>query len=134
MKVLRQRVVQILTNPKLTEETRISAIEILSSLTKNDCFLNIVEEPEQNLFPTSQWEMLKSLLNFNNMEEDNKLVMTTHSPYIINYLTLAIKANFVYLKATNSSNSGELTKKINKIVPLNSRVKSSEVVIPIMNI
>lgn len=129
MKILRQRIIKVLTNPKLTEELRLSAIEILSSLTKNDCFINIVEEPEQNLFPTSQWSILKSLLNFNNMEEDNKLILTTHSPYIINYLTLAIKANFVYKKMIDTVNNIELSKKINDIVPLNSRVNSTDVVI-----
>jgi predicted ATPase len=133
MKILRQRVFKVLTNPKLTEELRLSAIEILSSLTKNDCFINIVEEPEQNLFPTSQWSMLKSLLKFNNMEDDNKLIMTTHSPYIINYLTLAIKAKFVYQKIINSNNTIELIKKLEDVVPLTSLVKSEDVLIYELN-
>lgn len=129
MKTLRQRVIKVLTNPKLTEELRLSAIEILSSLTKNDCFINIVEEPEQNLFPTSQWSILKSLLEFNNMESDNKLIMTTHSPYIINYLTLAIKASFVHKKIIDTINSIDLIKKLESIVPLKSMVNSYDVVI-----
>jgi predicted ATPase len=129
MKALRDRVFKIITNNKLPEELRNAAIDILSSLTKNDCFMNIVEEPEQNLFPTSQWEILKSLLEFNNLNEDNKLLMTTHSPYIINYLTLAVKTNFVYEKVQNSNKRDELTKMLNKIVPIKSRVNSSETVI-----
>ncbi len=65
-------------------------------------FVNIVEEPEQNLFPTSQRLLLNSLLAFNT--GDNILVMTTHSPYLINYLTLAVKAEMVKAKL-NTENS-----------------------------
>ncbi len=92
-------------------------------LTK--CFINIVEEPEQNLFPTSQRHILNSLLEFNNQSEGNKLIMTTHSPYMINYLSIAIQAG--YLK--DKIKSDELLKRLKAIVPLNSTVKASDVVI-----
>lgn len=134
MKALRQRVFKVLKNEKLPEELRLSAIDILSSLTNNDCFINIVEEPEQNLFPTSQWDILKKLLEFNNIDEDNKLIMTTHSPYIINYLTLSIKANFIYNKIQNAnSNKDELLRKLNLVVPIKSKISSSDVVIYELN-
>ncbi|MDR2810854.1 MAG: ATP-binding protein [Tannerellaceae bacterium] len=64
----------------------------MSARFTKTAFINIVEEPEQNLFPTSQWKMLQSLLEFNKMNNGNKLILTTHSPYLINYLTLAVKA------------------------------------------
>jgi hypothetical protein len=51
--------------------------------------------------------------------------MTTHSPYIINYLSIAIQAG--YLK--DKIKSKELLKKLNTIVPLISAVKASDVVI-----
>ena len=69
--------------------------DIIESKYKNSLFVNIVEEPEQNLFPTSQRKMLNSLLEFNNLSTGNKLIMTTHSPYLINYLTLCVKAEMV---------------------------------------
>ncbi|MGM2628803.1 hypothetical protein ACS2QL_30075, partial [Bacillus cereus group sp. Bce038] len=74
MQTLRTRILSILRNEKLTEDLRNQAIELLSSVTKNDCFVNIVEEPEQNLFPTSQRSILQSLLEFNNLNEGNKLI------------------------------------------------------------
>jgi predicted ATP-binding protein involved in virulence len=92
-------------------------------------FINIVEEPEQNLFPSSQKSMLESLLEFNNMNEGNKLIMTTHSPYLINYLTLTVKAETVKLKL-NSQNS---LAKLAKIVPLQSTIKSDDLVIYELN-
>lgn len=58
----------------------------------NGCFMNIVEEPEQNLFPESQMKNLDFLLDAANRNKNNKLILTTHSPYILSYTTLAAKA------------------------------------------
>lgn len=67
----------------LTDEQRRIALSAVSSQFNKTAFINIVEEPEQNLFPVSQRNMLYSLLEFNNYSAENKLVITTHSPYII---------------------------------------------------
>ena len=79
--------------------------------------LNIIEEPEQNLFPTSQQGMLYKLLEFNNKVKDNQLIITTHSPYIINYLMLAIKASEIERKAKANK---DVKSKIYEIVPENA--------------
>lgn len=86
-------------------------------------FVNIVEEPEQNLFPSSQRELLNSLLAFNN--ENNKLIMTTHSPYLINYISLAVKANELKHKIKSKEHSA----KLDEIVPLNATVDPKELAI-----
>ncbi|MGI5084537.1 AAA family ATPase [Treponema putidum] len=56
----------------------------------NSCFINIVEEPEQNLFPASQVVILNDLIMNLNKASNNLLIITTHSPYILsainNYL------------------------------------------------
>lgn len=91
----------------------------------NKCFLNVVEEPEQNLFPSSQWGMLKCLLEFNNKNDGNKLIITTHSPYIINYLSVAIQADYLKSKIQKV----DLIKKLDNIVPLNSTIEHSEAAI-----
>jgi len=82
-------------------------------------FVNIVEEPEQNLFPTSQRLLLNSLLAFNN--GSNMLIMTTHSPYLINYLTLAVKADIV-----KNSIDDEAKSKLKGIVPDESTVSAED--------
>ena len=69
--------------------------ERISPIITYTSFVNIVEEPEQNLYPNSQRSILYSLLSMNNLSDQNKLLMTTHSPYLINYLTLAVKAEQV---------------------------------------
>jgi predicted ATPase len=103
--------------------------DIIESKYKNSLFVNIVEEPEQNLFPTSQRKMLNSLLEFNNLSTGNKLIMTTHSPYLINYLTLCVKAEMV----KSNMNSDDSLNKIAKIVPLESTVKADDLVIYELN-
>ena len=88
-------------------------------------FINIVEEPEQNLFPTSQKNLLYRLLEYNNTVSSNKLVVTTHSPYIINYLTLAVQAQELYEKA----GYGDTKTEIFTVVPEKSLVAAHDVVI-----
>lgn len=111
-------VAEIYDNKKLSDDQRRSAINALSDRFAKTYFVNIVEEPEQNLFPTSQWEMLKSLLEINNMSSGNKLFITTHSPYIINYLALFVKA----YNLLNERIANAIKEQINRIVPISSKV------------
>ena len=83
-----------LTNDKKT-------LQQLSNILKQflpSCFINIVEEPEQNLFPTTQAQVLYELLKYKNENENNKLIITTHSPYILTSLNNAIFAKDVFNK------------------------------------
>ena len=116
---------EIYSNETLTSEQRRAALSVVSSKFNKTAFINIVEEPEQNLFPTSQQQMLNSLLALNNLNEGNKLIMTTHSPYLINYLTLAVEAD--RLKAIVKTEP--LKGKLNKIVPLHSTLDGNDLVI-----
>lgn len=88
-------------------------------------FVNIVEEPEQNLFPSSQRLLLNSLLAYNN--GNNILIMTTHSPYLINYLTLAVEADKLKEKVKKSST--ELKNRFSKIIPFNSTLSGNDLVV-----
>ena len=89
---------KILNDKNLSEKQKqitISKISALSKKFNKKAFVNIVEEPEQNLFPVSQMQMIKSLVSICNQNEDSKLIISTHSPYIlasINNLILAEKA------------------------------------------
>jgi predicted ATPase len=118
-------VAEIWSNDNLTDEQKRIALSVLSSKFNKTAFINIVEEPEQNLFPTSQQQILNSLLEFNNMNEGNKLIMTTHSPYLINYLTLAVEAN----KLIKKINTLDLQNKLQAIVPKNSTVDPKDLAI-----
>lgn len=112
---IRIQIDKIFSNQNFSEDIRRLLLEKLSSSVKYSSFINVVEEPEQNLYPTSQKSILFSLLSTKNKNNLNKLVITTHSPYIINYLTLAIKAFLIKSKINESG-----LEKLNKIVSLDS--------------
>jgi len=121
----RKRVQEIEAMIDITDEQRRIFNSEAAKLFNKTAFINIVEEPEQNLFPSSQWQMLKSLLEFNNKIPENKLIMTTHSPYLINYLTLAVKADGLKKRV----NSEALKNKLYTIVPENSTTDPTKLVI-----
>ena len=66
------------------------------STESSNCFVNIVEEPEQNLFPPTQRRVLRHLLEVNNARQNNRLIISTHSPYIVSDLVAATKANKLF--------------------------------------
>lgn len=92
-------------------------------------FVNIVEEPEQNLFPSSQRRLLNSLLAYNNGQ--NMLILTTHSPYIVNYLTLAIQAETLRKKIEKSEkeDKADLLDRLRDVVPLESCISGSDTIV-----
>ncbi len=119
---LAKEIERIMNDTALSEEVRQESLRQLSAKYKPSCFVNIVEEPEQNLFPASQEKLLHSLLEYANKHEGNKLIMTTHSAYFINYLTLAVKADMVKGVVKTDEAKG----KLNEIVPLQSTVKPGD--------
>ncbi|MNE48939.1 hypothetical protein D3C80_1434300 [compost metagenome] len=127
---IRKAVTELLKDNKITEEVLKAALEEISSRFKYESFINIVEEPEQNLFPLSQKEILFELLKYYNENTNNSFVMTTHSPYIINYISLAIQAFYLKDKIgeLNDINKQDiLTDKLNEQVPLSSSIPTEKV-------
>ncbi len=108
---LEKEIKLIAENPNLIPEVKQAYLRQLSAKRKTACFINIVEEPEQNLFPASQKVVLFDLLSHS--AANNKLIFTTHSPYMINALTLAVKA----FKVNESLGGHERQQKIEEIVP-----------------
>lgn len=60
---------------KTLNESIAKDIEKLLQYFFNTCFINIVEEPEQNLYPQSQNKVLYELLECKNNSEENKLLV-----------------------------------------------------------
>lgn len=119
----------IWNNNSLTDEQKRVALSVLSSKFNKTAFINIVEEPEQNLFPTSQWQMLQSLLKCNSMNKGNKLIVTTHSPYIINYLSIAIQGEYLEREIKKSVNKNVLLPKLYSLIRKESLISASNVVV-----
>ncbi len=113
-------------NPSLTDAQRRAALSVLSAKFNKSAFINIVEEPEQNLFPSAQWEIMKSLLALNNILAPNKLIITTHSPYLINGFTIAVKTGMLASKVKDSE-------ELNSIYPIDSIIYPEDIVIYELN-
>ncbi len=83
-------------------------VSLLESILKQfipSSFINIVEEPEQNLFPNSQQKVINSLIEYNNAIKENKLIISTHSPYILSALNNSILAEEAFEKTGRSIDS-----------------------------
>lgn len=118
---IRKAVNELISENKISDEVFKATLERISSRFKYSSFINIVEEPEQNLFPVSQKEALFDLIKYYNENVNNRLLITTHSPYIINYLTLAIQSHFLQHeidKLDNDEKKEYLLEKLNGKVPL----------------
>ena len=120
---------KILSDTTLSYEVRVAALRLLSAKFKNQCFINIVEEIEQNLYPVSQKEMLFNLLQYANDTEGNGLILTTHSPYIISYLGIAIQGSHLKEKIKTSAQAKTLLERLEKIIPAKSVVAAPDVVV-----
>lgn len=66
----------------------------------------ILEEPEQNLFPSTQKSLIYYLLNAIGDNDDHSLTITTHSPYILYAINNCIMAHLTHDKISlqNSQN------------------------------
>lgn len=122
---LQKEVNTILEDKTLNKALRRILIERLNKRYKNECFLNIVEEPEQNLFPLSQRDVLHRLLAVFNANAFNGLIITTHSPYIIDELSLAVKAGAVLKKAVGKNIDEEL----GRVLPVESCLKDEQLAV-----
>lgn len=72
-----------------------------------NCFSNnpksvVIEEPELNLFPTLQVQLIRRIVELVNKSKSD-IVITTHSPYVLSIIDSLIYANDVYKKAIASS-------------------------------
>ena len=109
---LEKRVADIMQDDAISDSIKDMMIRQLSSANRYDCFINIVEEPELNLFPESQMEVLRSLVAINASSDKNMLVLTSYSPYSLAILNMLVMGAKVYQKASEDDKA-----KIENILP-----------------
>ena len=98
----------------------------------NECFVNIIEEPEQNLFPPTQRNVLRKLLAISKRLACNRLILSTHSPYVVSDLVASTIAYGLYQKldqkASGLDDGGAKFKaKIQETYASDSAISSSEI-------
>jgi len=85
-RVLRNRANQLMKNGEagLNENEIYDRENLWNRREKYHFSKFIIEEPEQNLFPTTQRDLVYFLLEkMNDAERNHRLLLTTHSPYIL---------------------------------------------------
>ncbi|MBK1986642.1 AAA family ATPase [Sphaerospermopsis aphanizomenoides BCCUSP55] len=82
--------------------------------------LRIIEEPEAHLFPVAQKQLIELLALMVNHDEDNQLIITTHSPYILTVFNNLLFANRVVEK--NPAAEAEVA----QIIPKDSWLKAND--------
>lgn len=103
----------------LSKEGNLSINELKKEQKKiiNSKLVCIIEEPEQSLFPTSQYELIMNLLIGFSNKNDNSLVITTHSPYVLETINNIIYADIIQNKG----------KSIEHLVPGNCHISFDNV-------
>ncbi|MEA5617052.1 AAA family ATPase [Cronbergia sp. UHCC 0137] len=86
--------------------------DVFINILYNYKILRILEEPEAHLFPIAQKQLIELLALMVNHNDDNQLIITTHSPYILTVFNNLLFANRVVKK--NPSAESEVTEIIPK--------------------
>lgn len=82
----------------------------------------VVEEPEQNLFPTNQREVLNRLIALSHNDICQYMIVNTHSPYLLSALNVSmLAAKIARLKGHDDT--------IDDIVPPQFRIDSDDVAV-----
>ena len=63
----------------------------------------VVEEPEAHLYPLAQKELINAFAVFLNTIQQGKLIITTHSPYILACINILLFANYASNELSNES-------------------------------
>ena len=94
---------------------------VVNAIPEAGKHLFIVEEPELNLYPTTQKALVEYLVE-KCTKGDNRLIITTHSPYILTALNNCIQAQNVIDKHPESA------AEVAKIVPPQFHLKYEDVI------
>lgn len=119
---LEKRVAEIMQDDAISDSIKDMMIRQLSSANRYDRFINIVEEPELNLFPQSQMEVLRSLVAINSSSGQNMLVLTTHSPYSLAILNMLVMGAKLYQRANDADRA-----EIERILPHKYHLNENDV-------
>lgn len=80
--------------------------QIIEKMTKPNFSAIFLEEPEENLYPVTQRDLMNNLMDsINNTHRKHSIVITTHSPYILTSLN-----NLLYAAEVGKQKKEETTK------------------------
>lgn len=85
--------------------------------------LILIEEPELNLYPTIQLDLINWIMGKMKKSRSN-IVITTHSPYILTAIDDLIMGNDIY---TQNQTQPDIIKKLGTLLPTNSLINFNDV-------
>lgn len=94
--------------------------DIFLNILDNSKTLRILEEPEAHLFPVAQKQLIELLALMVNHNNNNQLIITTHSPYVLTVFNNLLFANRVVEK--NPSTESEVA----QIIPQDSWLSAKD--------
>ena len=94
--------------------------DIFLNILDNTKVLRILVEPEAHLFPVAQKQLIELLALMVNQNNDNQLIITTHSPYVLTVFNNLLFANRVVEK--NPSTQSEVA----QIIPQDSWLSAKD--------
>lgn len=107
-----------------------SVLPLLMSIDysfKANCFNTFaIEEPEQNLYPSNQRELIYRLVEICNNTKTKGMLLTTHSPYILSCMNVVVLAGII---RKNEETSNE----VDQIVGDRHYLKASDVAVYRLN-
>lgn len=98
MMTIRRLLTDISKNNANEDEQKMQLLERMKNIMEGRVYTHtqfIIEEPEQNLFPKTQVEFFYFLLSMVNHGRKHRLVLTTHSPYVLYALNNCLLAHIV---------------------------------------
>jgi predicted ATPase len=102
-----------LRNASSGQQESIRILQDITVVMRNQSkVLRIIEEPEAHLFPVAQKDLIELLALMVNQNDDNQLIITTHSPYILTVFNNLLFAQRVVDK--NPSTEAEVAELIPK--------------------
>lgn len=100
-------IVKVVMDKEVNDLSEVDFNKVSQLLYYENCQIYI-EELEQNLFPESQHELVKAIVReikkaSNLTGKNSRLVMTTHSPYVLTSINLLMKASIAMKKTTSET-------------------------------
>ncbi|MFK7796678.1 MAG: hypothetical protein AB8E82_04435 [Aureispira sp.] len=118
---------KIIDQSPITWQKEWATTKVQDQLQYNS-FINVVEELEQNLYPSSQKQLLFSLIGYKNQHPQDRLVLTTHSLYLLGYLGLAIKGHQIQQLITQlpKEKATVAQQQLQQLIPLEATIAAEE--------
>ena len=102
-------------------QSALPMLMVMDYAREDNCFDTfIIEEPEQNLFPINQREIMNRLVSLTHKTNCRSVIINTHSPYLLSALNVS-------MLAAKLSNMGYDNETIDSIVSSQYRIDGSEV-------